>query len=104
MNKEVLTFGCIEVEKCEYCKVITRYITRFLEKKGYKYFIDYKDEEEVTPWCFMHSQISMHARNFCWNYLSFLTEDAELLKRYNKFWDQQSIKLAIALTNLIVNV
>lgn len=49
MNKEILTFGCIEMEKCEYCKVITRYITRFLEKKGYKYFIDYKDEEEVTP-------------------------------------------------------
>ena len=60
MNKEILTFGCIEMEKCEYCKVITRYITRFLEKKGYKYFIDYKDEEEVTPWCFMlHKLVCM---------------------------------------------
>ena len=91
-------------------------------KKGYKYFIGYKDDHyKIKPLCIMLPKLSGYDKCFgktkylsflikikplckmlpklsrygkCFDktkYLSFLIKDDELLKEYNKIWDNISI-------------
>ena len=63
-------------------------------KKGYKYFIGYKDGEEVMPLCIRVPQINSNARILegteC---MSFLIPADELLEKYNEIWNKAAIIL-----------
>ena len=60
-----------------------------LGKSYFKYFIDYKDVENVKPLCIMLPKMSGRTWSFnetkC---ISFLIEDNELLQNYNKIWNK----------------
>ena len=78
MDKEIITFGDIEIEKQKFHyhknlisiydldinrTVVTNKIF-FLTKKGFKYFIGYKDNETVRPLCIMHGNMSASRKDF----------------------------------------
>ena len=56
------------------------------EKKGFKYFICYKDGN-VIPLCISLSKISAYRRDFDeTKNMSLLIKDDELLEKYNEIW------------------
>ena len=64
-------------------------------KKGFKYFIDYKDAKKTRPLGMFLPKMSAYRRDFDGNkYISLLTKDDELLEKYNEIWEmvQNSIK------------
>ena len=77
MNKKFITFGDIEIEKrksyylkhsinmknIEIDKIIISNKVAFA-KNGFKYSIDYKDDEEVKPLCIMHSKPCGYTKSF----------------------------------------
>ena len=51
-------------------------------KKGFKYFIGYKDASKIRPSC-------VYRRDFYeTKYMSFLIKDDELLEIYNEIWEK----------------
>ena len=70
-------------------------------KKGFKYFIGYKDSKKIRPLCIFVPKISAYRKDFDdTRYISFLVKDNELLKKYNKIW--KKLKNSVK-KNLIVN-
>ena len=70
-------------------------------KKGFKYFIGYKDSKKIRPLCIFVLKISAYRKDFDdTRYISFLVKDNELLKKYNKIW--KKLKNSVK-KNLIVN-
>ena len=62
-----------------------------MTKKGFKYFIGYKDDKKVRPLCIMFLKMSANRRDFHeTKWMSFLIKDAELLEKYNEIWDKVS--------------
>ena len=54
-------------------------------KKGFKYFIGYKDNKKARPLYIMLPKVSAYKRNFDeTKHLSFSEKDDELLEKYNK--------------------
>ena len=54
-------------------------------KKGFKYFIGYKDNKKVRPLYIMLPKVSAYKRNFDeTKHLSFSEKDDALLEKYNK--------------------
>ena len=69
------------------------YLTDFLGKKSYKYFIGYLyNDNKVKPLHIMLPETSGYVKGYDrqtkWMY--FLTEDDDLLKKYNTVWDKVS--------------
>ena len=57
----------------------------FYGKKGFKYFISYKDSK-VRPLCIFLPKLG---RNFDENkYMSFMIKDDELLEKCNEIWEK----------------
>ena len=57
------------------------------DKKGFKYFIGYKDDEKVKPLCIMLPKMSGYTKSFNeTKYMSILIKEDELLEKYNKIW------------------
>ena len=58
-------------------------------KKGFKYFIGYKDSKNVRPLCVMIPKISGQRKDFDEaRYMSFLIENGKLVEKYNEIWDK----------------
>ena len=61
-------------------------------KKGFKYFIEYKDDEKVRPLHIMFPKMSGYAKSFdeakCMCFL--IKDDGFFLKKCNKIWDKVS--------------
>ena len=54
-------------------------------KKGFKYFIGYKDTKKIKPLCIFLPKMRAYRKDFYEiNYISFLIKHDELLKEYNK--------------------
>ena len=105
MGKEIITFSNIGIENQKfhsrknpiliYHVNIDRIVisTKFpLGKKGFKYFIGYKDDnEEVIRSCILFPKMSAYRRNFDeTKYMPFLIKDNELLEKCNGIWDKVS--------------
>ena len=103
MNKEIITFSDTEIEKRKFHyskypiniknvdvdKIILSCEDSFV-RKGFKYFIGYKDDEKVKLF-YMAPKMSRYTKTFDeTKYMSFLIKDDELLKKYNKIWDKVS--------------
>ena len=61
------------------------------EKKGFKYFINYKDCRKFRPLCIILQKVSAYRRGFHeTKYISFSIKGDEFLEKYNKIWHKVS--------------
>ena len=60
-----------------------------LGKKGFKYFIGYKDASKMKPLFIFLPKMSAYRKDFdITKYTSFLIKDDELLEKYNEIWEK----------------
>ena len=63
-------------------------------KKGFKYFIGYKDAKKVRPLCIFLPKRSVYRGEFDeTKYMYFLIKDDELLEKYNEIWGKVRNKI-----------
>ena len=56
------------------------------DKKGFKYFIGYKDDKKIRPLCIFLPKMSVYGKDLDGTkHMSFLMKDDELLKNTMKF-------------------
>ena len=93
-----LKFGEIKIDKKEFHKSKKRIdlnltdarkiviYDRFELDEGDEYYIDYKDCEFFRPLCIILAQMSASIKHFDGNRksISFLSEDEEMIMKYNK--------------------
>ena len=57
-------------------------------KNEFRYFIGYKDAENVRPLCILLTKMSAYRKGFNkTKYISFFIKDDELLEKYNEIWE-----------------
>ena len=106
MNKEILTFGNIEIEKNRFCRPKTPIFLKDVDiekvlvsnkisfgEKNYKYFIGYLyNDHKVRPLHIMLPKTSAFVKSYDgrtkWVY--FLIEDDDLLEKCNTILDKVS--------------
>ena len=58
-------------------------------KKGFKYFIGYKDAKKIKPSCVFPPKMTAYRKDFDeTKYISVLRRDNELLEKCNEIWDK----------------
>ena len=58
-------------------------------KKGFKYFICYKDAKKIKPSCIFLPKMTEYRKDFDeTKYIYFLIKDDELLEQYNEIWEK----------------
>ena len=58
-------------------------------KKGFKFFIGYKDAKKLRPLCILLPKMSAYRKDFDeTKSMSFSIKDDELLKRHNEIWEK----------------
>ena len=58
-------------------------------KKGFKYFICYKDAKKIKPSCIFLPKMTEYRKVFDeTKYIYFLIKDDELLEQYNEIWEK----------------
>ena len=58
-------------------------------KKGFKFFIGYKDAKKIRPLCILLPKVSAYRKDFDeTKSMSFSIKDDELLKRHNEIWEK----------------
>ena len=58
-------------------------------KKGFKFFIGYKDAKKIGPLCILLPKMSAYRKDFDeTKSMSFSIKDDELLKRHNEIWEK----------------
>ena len=102
MGKSIIKIGDIKIEKQKFYenkrpisikniginKIVVSYKASF-GKKGFKYFIGYKDAQKIRPLCIFFPKITGYRRDFDeTKYISFLIKDDELLQKYNEIWEK----------------
>ena len=101
MKRSIIKFGDIEIKKQKFHqhkkpisiknidinKIVVSNKVSF-GKKGFKYFIGYKDAK-IRPLCIFLPKMSAYRRDFDeTKYMSFLIKDDELLEKYNEIWEK----------------
>ena len=94
MKKRIIEFGAIKIHKQKFHqhkrpisiknidinKIVVSNKVSF-SKKGFKYFIGYKDAKKIKPLCIFLPKMSAYRKDFNeTEYISFLIKDDELLK------------------------
>ena len=105
IEKSVIKFGDIEIEKQKFHqnkrpisiknidlnRIVVSNKASF-GKKGFKYFINYKDTKKIRHLCIFLPKMSAFRRDFDEiKYLNFLIKDDELLEKYNEIWEKVKI-------------
>ena len=58
-------------------------------KKGFKYFIGYKDAKKIKPSCVFPPKMTAYRKDFDeTKYISVSRKDNELLEKCNEIWDK----------------
>ena len=82
-NKKVFQTDCIDVNK-----VLVSKKKPYGTKNSFKYFIGFNDNDIIRPLCLRLPQMSGYARKFDENAtMSFKANNKQLLKNYNKIWE-----------------
>ena len=82
-NKKVFQTDCIDVNK-----VLVSKKKPYGTKNSFKYFIGFNDNDVIRPLCLRLPQMSGYARKFDENAtMSFKANNKQLLKNYNKIWE-----------------
>ena len=116
MGIEFLKFGDVKTKKREFFSsksaipishiTIDKIVTPeefSCVKKDSKYFVSYKNKEEVTLLCVLLPKISEHVKKVGdIKTMCFLIKERNLLKKYNKTWGK--IKRIMKRKNLIVTL
>ena len=72
-------------------------------KKLFKYFIGYNDNDIIKPLCVRLPQMTGYVRKLDENAtMSFMANDKQLLKNYNKIWEKVEKLLTIVFESKIV--
>ena len=115
MEKTIIKFGDIEIEKEKFYqherptsiknidnnKIVVSNKVSF-GKKGFKYFIGYKDAK-IRPLCIFLPKTSTSRRDFDeTKYMSSLTRDDELLEKYNKI--SEKVKNSIKKEFIVISI
>ena len=83
-NKKVTNIDDIDVNK-----ILVSKKEPYGTKSSFKYFIGYNDNDVIGPSCVRLSQMTGDARKFDENAtMSFIANNKELLKNYNKKWEK----------------
>ena len=71
---------------------------------GFKYFIDYQEDEIVKPLCIILPQMSGYIKYFenGGKSMSFMVKDDNMLDKYNKIWGKIQEKLSIKFYSMAV--
>ena len=80
--------GPISIKNIDINKIVVSNKVSF-GKKGFKYFIGYKDATKTRPLCIFLPKTSAYRRDFDkTKYISFLIKDDKLLEKYNEIWEK----------------
>ena len=115
IEKIIATFGDIEIKKQKFYQhnrpisiknidinklVVSNKVS--LIKKGFKYFIGYKNAKKNKPLCVFLPEMSVYRRSFDkTKYMFLYTKDDELFEKYKEIWE--NVKNSIK-KNLIMNL
>ena len=115
IEKIITTFGDIEIKKQKFYQhnrpisiknidinklVVSNKVS--LIKKGFKYFIGYKNAKKNKPLCVFLPEMSVYRRSFDkTKYMFLYTKDDELFEKYKEIWE--NVKNSIK-KNLIMNL
>ena len=103
MEKTIIKFGDSEIQKQKFhlykgpisikyidinnIVVVSNKIS--FDKKGFKYFIGYKDAKKIRPLYIFLPKMSAYRKDFDENkFVSFLIKDDELLEKYIEIWEK----------------
>ena len=82
-NKKVTKIDNFDVNKILFSKK-----EPYGTKNSFKYFIGYNDNDVIRPLCVRLPQMTGYARKVDENAtMSFMANDKQLLKNYNKIWE-----------------
>ena len=98
MKKPIIKFGDIEIEKQKFHQYKKPISTKNIDinkivssnkvsfgKKGFTYFIGYKDDINIRPLCIFLPKMSTYRKDFDeTKYITFFKKDDELLEKYNE--------------------
>ena len=101
MEKMIIKFGDIEIEKQKFHQHIRPISIKNIDinkivvsnkvyfgRKGFKYFIGYKDARIRSLCIFLPKMSAYRGGDFDeTKYISFLTKDDELLEKFNEIWE-----------------
>ena len=78
----------ISLKKIDINKIVVSNSVSF-GKKGFKYFIGYKDAKKNRTSCIFLSKMKAYRGVFDeTNYISFIMKDDKLLEKYNEIWEK----------------
>ena len=101
--EKIMKFGDIEIQRQKFTNIkelfqkkiyidINKIVVSnkvLLGKKGFKYFIGYKDASKMKPLFIFLPKMSAYRKDFdITKYTSFLIKDDELLEKYNEIWEK----------------
>ena len=102
--EKIMKFGDIEIQRQKFNnikelfqkkknidinKIVVSNQVLFGFKKGFKYFIGYKDASKMKPLFIFLPKMSAYRKDFdITKYTSFLIKDDELLEKYNEIWEK----------------
>ena len=109
ISKKTLKFSNIKINKKEFHKskqaidpdslTADKMVVsdKFKHSEGYKYFIDYKEDEIVKPLCIILPQMNGYIKYFenGGKNMSFLIKNDEVWEKYEDIWDVIKNKLSI---------
>ena len=80
--------GAISIKNVDIDKIVVSNKVSF-DKKGFKYFIGYKNAKKIRLLCIFLTKMSAYRKEFDeTKYISFLIKDNELLEKYNEIWEK----------------
>ena len=102
MEKTIIKFGDIEIQKQKFHQHKGSISIKNIDineivvctkvsfgKKGFKYFIIYKDAKKIRPLCIFLPKMNAHRKDFDEaKYVTFLIKHDELLEKYNGIWEK----------------
>ena len=100
--EKIMKFGDIEIQRQKFTNIKELFQKKNIDinkivasnqvlfgKKGFKYFIGYKDASKMKPLFIFLPKMSAYRKDFdITKYTSFLIKDDELLEKYNEIWEK----------------
>ena len=97
--------GPISIKNIDINKIVVSKKVSF-GKKGFKYFIGFKDAKKVKPLFIFLSKMGIYRRYFDeTKYISFLIKDDYLLQKYKEIWEKvkSSLKIEFEISEPVYN-
>ena len=103
MGKKIIKFEDIEIEQYKFYKHNSPISINEIDiheivvsnklpfgKQDFKYFIGYKDDQKIRPFCIFFSKMSTYRSLDKNNCMYFLIKEAKVFDKYNEIWEKVS--------------